>query len=280
MISFDFDYYRPSTAEEAVGLFHRAEAAGRKPMYYAGGSEIVSLARIDWVQPGAVIDVKGIPECNVFAFHRDRLYVGAAVTLSQATDANLFPLLGETVGHVADRTNANRITVGGNVCGQYYYREALLPFLLADSHAVLAGPRGVRAVPVADILNGEPRLPRGELLLQLVTDSRYVGLPYVTLKKTKLEYIDYPIVRICGLRAADGIRMAFSGVSAAPFRSRRIEQTLNDASLPLEQRVDNAIRLWPMPILDDILSSAEYRAFVLRNTLIEAMEKLERGDRP
>ncbi|MFC5528846.1 hypothetical protein [Cohnella yongneupensis] len=128
---------------------------------------------------------------------------------------------------------------------------------------------------IGDILNGVPRLPRGELLVQIVTDKAYVDLPYVTVKKTKMEYIDYPIVRICALRASDGIRTAFSGVSAIPFRSHRIEQVLNDTSVPLEQRVDNAIRMWPVPILDDILSSAAYRTFVLQGALTEVMEKLE-----
>jgi CO/xanthine dehydrogenase FAD-binding subunit len=189
----------------------------------------------------------------------------------------LFPLLGETIRDAADHTNRNKITVGGNLCGRFIYREALLPFLLADSQVVLADTKGIRYVSVHEILNGEPRLEKGQLLIQILSDRRYLDLPFVTVKKTKMEKIDYPIVRISGLKTKEGIRVAFSGVSAVPFRSRKLEEVLNDTSFSLEERIVSVIRLWPRPILSDILSSAAYRTFVLRNTLSETIMALERS---
>jgi CO/xanthine dehydrogenase FAD-binding subunit len=275
VISFDFDYYKPATAAEAVRLFRQAEAQGKEPLYYSGGTEIISLARLNLLHTGTVIDIKAIPECGVMQVRQDRLIFGAAVTLTAAAESGLFPLLGDTVRHLADFTNRNKITVGGNLCGKFYYREALLPFLLADSRLVIADASGSREVSVHQVLNGEPRLAKGDLLLQIVTDRRYTELPYVTLKKTKLERIDYPIVRIAGLRTKEGTRTAFSGVSAIPFRAPQVEAHLNDRSIPLERRVENAIRAWPVPILQDILASAPYRAFVLKNALVDAMTALE-----
>jgi CO/xanthine dehydrogenase FAD-binding subunit len=64
-------------------------------------------------------------------------------------------------------------------------------------------------------------------------------------------------------------------VSAIPFRAPQVEAHLNDRSIPLERRVENAIRAWPVPILRDILASAPYRAFVLKNALVDAMTALE-----
>jgi CO/xanthine dehydrogenase FAD-binding subunit len=276
MISFDFEYYKPVTVEEAGRLFQQADADGKEPLYYSGGTEIISMARLNQLRTGAVIDIKGIPECNVLQIHQEQLVIGAAITLTALSEANLFPLLGETVRDAADHTNRNKITVGGNLCGKFFYREALLPFLLADSQVVLAGTKGIRHVPVHQILNGEPRLEKGELLVQILSDRRYLELPFVTVKKTKMEKIDYPIVRISALKTKEGIRVAFSGVSAVPFRSWKLEEVLNDASLPLEERIESVIRLWPVPILNDILSSAAYRKFVLRNTLSDTMTALER----
>jgi CO/xanthine dehydrogenase FAD-binding subunit len=276
MISFDFEYYRPTTVEEAVRLFQQVDSNGKEPLYYSGGTEIISMARLNQLRTGAVIDIKGIPECNVLQIHQELLVIGAAITLTALSEANLFPLLGETVRDAADHTNRNKITVGGNLCGKFFYREALLPFLLADSQVVLAGTKGIRHVPVHQILNGEPRLEKGELLVQILSDRRYLELPFVTVKKTKMEKIDYPIVRISALKTKEGIRVAFSGVSAVPFRSWKLEEVLNDASLPLEERIESVIRLWPVPILNDILSSAAYRKFVLRNTLSDTMTALER----
>ncbi|MCY9667315.1 FAD binding domain-containing protein [Paenibacillus alginolyticus] len=276
MISFDFEYYTPTTVEEAVRIFQQADSNGKEPLYYSGGTEIISMARLNQLRTGAVIDIKGIPACNVLQIQQEQLVIGAAITLTALSEANLFPLLGETVRDAADHTNRNKITVGGNLCGKFIYREALLPFLLADSQLVLAGTKGIRHVPVHEILNGEPRLEKGELLVQILSDRRYLDLPFVTVKKTKMEKIDYPIVRISGLKTKEGIRVAFSGVSAVPIRSLIIEEVLNDSAIPLEERIESAIRLWPVPILNDILSSKGYRTFVLRNTLFDTMSALER----
>jgi CO/xanthine dehydrogenase FAD-binding subunit len=119
-------------------------------------------------------------------------------------------------------------------------------------------------------------LEKGDFLVQIVSDKRYLDLPFITVKKTKQEKIDYPIVRISGLKTKEGIRVAFSGVSAVPFRSWKVEEALNAASIPLEERIENAIRIWPAPILNDIFSSAAYRTFVLRNTLSDTIAALER----
>jgi CO/xanthine dehydrogenase FAD-binding subunit len=277
MISFDFDYYKPSTYQEAVQMFQLADANGQEPLYYSGGTEIISMARLKEVRTGAVIDLKGVPECNVLQIHNEQLVIGAAVTLTTLAESPIFSLLADTVRGIADHTNRNKITVGGNLCGKFIYREALLPFLLADSQVVLMGPSGIRHVSIHQILNGEPQLAKGELLIQIITDKRVLKLPYFTVKKTKMEKIDYPIVRISALHTVEGIRMAFSGVSAVPFRSRKIEDILNEVSLSMEERIERVIRIWPIPILNDILSSSAYRTFVLRNTLMETMLAFEGG---
>jgi CO/xanthine dehydrogenase FAD-binding subunit len=276
MISFDFEYYKPATVEEAVRVFQQLDLNGREPVYYSGGTEIISMARLNQLRTGAVIDIKGIPECNVMQIRQEQLVIGTAITLTALKEANLFPLLSETVRDIADHTNRNKITIGGNLCGKFYYREALLPFLLVDSQVVLAGTKGIRNVSIHQILNGEPRLEKGDLLVQIVSDIRYLDLPFVTVKKTKLEKIDYPIVRISGLKSTEGIRVAFSGISAFPFRSLKVEEILNEVSFPLEERIENAILIWPAPISNDILSSSEYRKFVLGNTLSDTIAALER----
>lgn len=277
MISFDFEYYRPETVSDAARLYQQLAGQGKRPLYYAGGTEIISMARIGQLRMGAVIDLKGIPQLNEYRFCGDVLAIGANVTLTRLAEDNLFPLLGDTARHIADHTNRNKITVGGNICGRIKYREAVLPFLLTDSQAVLAGPSGMRQAPVGELFNGKLNLLPGEFLVRMLTRRRDVQMPYVTIKKTKLEEIDYPLVRLAALQTGHGIRVAFSGVSEAPFRSERVEAVLNNESLPLDTRIEHAIRQWPAPILDDILGSAAYRAFVLQNALQDAWAALKGG---
>ncbi|ARU61567.1 xanthine dehydrogenase [Tumebacillus avium] len=277
MISFDFDYYRPESVRDAVLLYQKLASEGKQPLYYAGGTEIISMARIGQLRMGAVIDLKGIAELNESRFSGDVLVIGANVTLTRLAEENLFPLLGDTARRVADHTNRNKITVGGNICGRIKYREAVLPFLLTDSQAVLVGPSGQRQVPIGELFNGKLNLLPGELLVRLLTSRRDVELPYVTMKKTKLEEIDYPLVRLAAVQTGSWIRIAFSGVSETPLRPLQVEAMLNNTALPLEVRIENAIRQWPAPMLNDILGSAEYRAFVLRHALQDTWAALEGG---
>ena len=44
---------------------------------------------------------------------------------------------------------------------------------------------------------------------------------------------------------------------------------------PVNERIEQAIAQLPSPIVNDIQGSGEYRAFVLKNVLLETMEVLE-----
>ena len=44
MIPFDFEYYRPDSISQAVDLFMSLTRQAKKPMYYGGGTEIISMA--------------------------------------------------------------------------------------------------------------------------------------------------------------------------------------------------------------------------------------------
>ena len=63
MIPFDFEYLRPESLEEAWGSYTLMQNHGLNPVYYAGGTEIVTYCRTHNIQPGAIIDLKHVPEC-------------------------------------------------------------------------------------------------------------------------------------------------------------------------------------------------------------------------
>jgi CO/xanthine dehydrogenase FAD-binding subunit len=272
MIPFDFDYYRPVTVADAVRLYRDLERDDRQPLYYGGGTEIITMARFDNIVFGAVIDLKGIPECNELGFDGDTLIIGAAVSLGRIGESKLFPLLGLAGGRVADHTTQGKITLGGNICGTIIYHEALLPLLLADSEAVVAGPDGLRQIPLSAIFHERPRLNKGEFIVRLVTAREYSTAPHAHVKRTKSEKIDYPLISLAALQHAGRLRLACSGVCAYPFRSEQLEDDLNDQALSSAARVDNALSHLPGPLLHDIAGSAGYRRFVLGRTLLGLLE--------
>ncbi|HGE5781883.1 MULTISPECIES: FAD binding domain-containing protein [Bacillus] len=275
MIPFDFEYYRPNCIEEAIRLFHQLDKEGKRPIYYGGGTEIITMGRLQQMITNAVIDLKDIPECNICEWNDQKLILGATLTLTKVQEEKVFPLLGETAGRAADHTARNKITLGGNIAGEIIYREAVLPFLLADSTFVIAGKEGIKYIKSQQAFIEKLQLQKGEFLIQIITNQKYIESPYYSVKKRQLEKIDYPLVTVAALKSDDTIRIAFSGLCAFPFRSRAVESVLNDGSIPVKKRIEHALFHIPALILDDIRGSREYRKFVLKHVLYDVLIKFE-----
>ena len=274
MIPFDFVYYKPETIEEAVNLFKALQSEGKKPIYYGGGTEFISMARMNNRYTEAVIDIKGIPECNVYEIKDDNLIIGSAVTLTQIAELNLFPLLSLTVKRIADHTIQGKITLGGNLAGTIIYKEASLPLMLSDSEVIICGTNGKRNVLLNDLFHQKIKLNDGDLITQIILDKSFLSLPYSHVKRTKNEKIDYPLLTITAIKEQK-INIAFSGLCEYPFRSNLIENILNDNSISFDEKMKKIIKNLPDKILDDLGGSSEYRKFVLDTMISEILESFE-----
>ena len=275
MIAFDFEYYRPEGLEEAVELFNSLRSSGKKAIYYGGGTEIISMSMVHNVCMDAVIDIKGIPECNVCETRDGELVIGSSLTLSKVAELNPFPLLSRTIKRIADHTIQEKITMGGNLAGTIIYRESALPLMVSNSKIIVADRNGQRKMPIEYIYDREKGLKPCELIVQIVVEERFLDLPYIHVKRTKNEKIDYPLITISGLRDGERINLGFSGVCKYPFRSYKMEDILNDRSIPIDRRISKAIPNIPGRILEDLNGSIEYRIFMLHTMLKEILDKFE-----
>ncbi|WP_066064777.1 FAD binding domain-containing protein [Neobacillus soli] len=275
MLPFDFDYYQPETLKEAVDLYQYLEQQGKQPMFFSGGTELITLGRIDLAYTEAVIDIKGIAECKVMRVSGNHLLLGSVLTLTKIEEANLFPLLTKTASQVADHTARGKITLGGNICARIFYREAVLPFLLADSQLLIAGPEGVKGVPINKIFAGELKLDKAEFLVQTATENRLIRAPYFSIKRRQQWETGYPLITVAALKMDEEVRVAVSGLCPFPFRSKEVEASLNNKGLSVETRVERALAVLPQPILDDVEGSADYRLFVLKNLFVDVLAALD-----
>lgn len=264
------EYYRPTEVQEAVQLFHELQQANKQPMYWSGGTEILTLGRLNIDTPHSIIDINGIAECKVLEETSRFLTIGASVPLTVLEERNSFPLLTEVSSEVADRTARNKITIGGNICGKIFYREAILPFLLADSHVLVADVQGVKEIPVKELM-----LEHGQLLVNIRTNIGLVQLPFAARKIRKQWETGYPLITGAAIKVDGQIRLAFSGLCPFPFRSSAMENEINRTDLSFESRVERTLDHVPEPILDDIEGSRAYRLFVLQNLLMDFLAELE-----
>lgn len=277
MIALDLQYYRPASWEEAVNIYKSLADQGKNPVYYSGGTEVITTLREGSLVADAVIDLKGVPECRTLEFRGDSLVVGAAVTLNEVLDSGFFPLLGQIGRMFLDHTNRNKVTVGGNICSRLPYREMALPFLLTDSEVVLAGTQGVRRVGFPEVFDRVLRLNATEVLLQVSAPKAQIEMPWAFERRTRNAKIAYPLTSVAGLNDGGYVRLVLSGVCDFPFRSWALEQCMNDSSLPLSERLDRAMALLPADPRSDIDGSGEYRVILAKNLLARVARKLEVG---
>ncbi|REB06086.1 xanthine dehydrogenase [Sporosarcina sp. BI001-red] len=275
MIAFDFKYIKPTTAKEASKLFLNAKQKGNKAMFYSGGTEIITLARVNQLQTDMVIDIKGIPECNVLEIRGNELVIGSTVSLNDIAKSKLFPLLGDTVQRIADHTSRNKITIGGNLNSELIYKEGILPLLVADAKVKLAKGLEQRIVSLESIFKKQLELETGEFLVQIIVDKSYLDHPHMAKKRTKISKVGYPVVSVAALVKECQIQIAFSGVCQYPFRSFKLESVLNDTKVPVMERIGTAMQHLPEDVVDDIQGTKAYRTFVLRNVLKDILEELE-----
>lgn len=277
MIPFDFAYYKPSSISEAIETLETVTRDGQKAMIFNGGTEFITFARMNKIFADAVIDIKGIPDCQVMEVQGGDLIIGIGVPLNKISESGLFPLLGETVKRVADQTSRNKITIGGNLCSQLMYREGILPLLLSDAKVKIAGKEGEFILPLEEIFNKEITLNPNHFLVQLIIQQNFASCPYVSIKKTRLSKIGYPLVSMAALVKDNRVRIAFSGLCEYPFRSLDVENSINDTHLTVENRITQAITHLPSPPVNDMLGSGEYRAFLLKNMLGDVIQELMGG---
>lgn len=274
MLAFDFDYYLPDTAEEAVDIYDTAVKQGKTPLYYGGGTEIISMGRVFSVRPDVVIDYKNIPECRGVGTDGNVITLGAAATINDIIASGVFPLLGLAAGRIADHTVQCKITLGGNLAGTIIYHETLPPLLLADSTIYIAGPAGARRAPIKDVLGIKNGLRPGELITGVSFDRKFAALPHIHAKRKTAEKIGYPLLTLFAIYNEGVLSCAASGLCSYPFRFGDINIGNNTKPEEIASQLAESI---PQPVLDDIEGSAGYRGFLFKKTVENAVTELRNG---
>lgn len=275
MIGFNFAYYKPDTIEEAVNLFRDLDSQGKKPIYYGGGTEFISMARMNNLYSEAIIDIKGIAKCNTIKLDKDKLIIGAGVSLTEIAESNHYPLLSLVAKRIADHTIQGKITIGGNMAGTIIYKETLLPLLISQVEITIAGINGSKKISIGDFFHKDIKLSKGDLIVSIAINKEYLELPSIHIKRTKNDKIDYPLITIVAHLNKGKINIAFSGLCKYPFRSSEIEAVLNDDSYSVNERMVMAKKNIPSKVLGDLGGSAEYRKFMLGKMLEQLLQEFQ-----
>jgi CO/xanthine dehydrogenase FAD-binding subunit len=287
VIAFEFVFERPETAEAAYALWTKAGDEGKKPLYFSGGTEIVTAMRKGSVKADVVIDLKGIKAytshgVGLSPLNNDTFWLGGGLSLNTIEAAMPGSLLQAVASGIADHTVRNTLTLGGNICGRLPYREMVLALLTLSADAVLFTAEGYVRQPMHEVFHKRLQLGAGELLLgfELAPSAvNTVDAPdsqathFFRRRRQKHTEIDYPICHVVVTRRGDTYKAAVGGVSAYVWYGEKTAATIQADQSPEEQAMVIWQRLEELAA-DDLRASKAYKLGLLKHDLIEAFTEL------
>lgn len=167
----EFDYAAASTVDEAVSLL---AAQGDRARVLAGGTDIIVQLREGLRSADLVVDVKKIPELVRYSFDAKRgLRLGAATPCYQIYGdealKQAYPALTDSANLIGGWQIQGRASIGGNLCNSSPAADSIPSLIALAAVAEIAGPQGVRDVPVEKFCTSPGRnvLGRGEFLVAI-----------------------------------------------------------------------------------------------------------------
>jgi CO/xanthine dehydrogenase FAD-binding subunit len=231
-----FDYARPSTVAEAVGLL---EAHGDDALAIAGGTATVLLLQKRMLRPELVVDLGGLPGLTGVEQNGSGLRIGALTTIRalerDATVRDTHGLLAEAASQVAGVRVRNVATVGGSVCFGEPQTD-LPPALLAlNATATIADSKGSRNVPLEEFFLGpyETAREQAEVLTHLSVPALAPGSGGCHVKFTLGSPENKPVANVSALVTVDvstgaltDVRIVMGAVGGVPMLARVAGNTL------------------------------------------------------
>ncbi len=165
-----FNYYAPETVEEAIEILNKY---GDKARCLAGGTDVLVQARGEKFELDAIVDVKKIPQLTKLEWTDSHLIVGAAtpchVLYEDSKVCEVFPGIVDSAFLIGGIQIQSRASLGGNLCNASPSADAICSLIVHEVICEIAGPNGVREIPVEDMCTGPGKnaLTKGEFLVSL-----------------------------------------------------------------------------------------------------------------
>ncbi|HPC58733.1 MAG TPA: FAD binding domain-containing protein, partial [Kiritimatiellia bacterium] len=86
-IACEFEYAKAGSLKDALRLLARRAPGGSMPL--AGGTDLVAWLRDSAVEPGQLVDIKGLAELRGIRLRGGRLWLGANTTFAEIVESPL-----------------------------------------------------------------------------------------------------------------------------------------------------------------------------------------------
>jgi CO/xanthine dehydrogenase FAD-binding subunit len=276
-----FDLIAPSTLTEALALL---SAGTHTPI--AGGTEIMVALNTGRLTQKSLLSIQHLRELRFIRIDDDAIHIGSGTTFTDirnhAVIAAELPLLIQSASWTGTIANQNRATLGGNICNASPAADTPPALLCYEATVTLVSSKGTRTVPYADFHLSYKRtvLQPNELLHTITVPRVFAGYRHYIRKVGTRNALAISKIALAGVtkvanNTITDIRLGAASLTDRPVRCHAAEAAL--LHQPINQATIAAARaaiLSEAHPIDDIRSTAAYRAAVAANLLEDLLHSL------
>ena len=235
-----FEYYAPSTVEEALG---HLQEHGYDAKVLAGGQSLIPMMNFRLAQPGVIVDLNNVAELDfIRSGENGRLRLGAMARHAHVERdqivAERAPLIHEAMPNIATPQIRSRGTFGGSIAHADPSAELAAVNVALEGRFRIRGPNGERWVRANEFFVGmfTTLLDPDELLVEVefpMTPPR-TGCALVEVARRPH---DFALVGVAAIVTLDGIdrcqeaRLVFLSVGDGPVEAFRAAEMLKGQAL-------------------------------------------------
>jgi carbon-monoxide dehydrogenase medium subunit len=222
-----FEYHRPASVAEAVGLLAQH---GEAAQLLAGGHSLVPMMKLRLASPEHLVDINGIGEIKGIARDNGEIRIGAATTQAEAVASDVLtsacPIIAEAIAVIADPQVRNCGTIGGNVANGDPGNDLPAVMMALGATFTLTGPSGSRQVAAREFYRGlfDTALEPGEILTEIRIAPPSSGHGYA-YKKLKRKVGDYATAAAAVILEVEGGNCTRAAVTLTNVASAAIDAT-------------------------------------------------------
>jgi CO/xanthine dehydrogenase FAD-binding subunit len=279
----EYDLIAPPTLTEAL------HTLAQNPGLYtpiAGGTELMVALSAGRLAQKHLLSINHLRELRFIEATPEAVTIGSGTTFTDlrrhAVIASDFPLLAQAAGWTGSIANQNRGTLGGNIVNGSPAADSPPALLAYDATLTLVSAAGTRTLPYGEFHLGYKKtaLRPGELLYSVHLKRRFAAYTSYTRKvgtrnAQAISKVALACLALIENDAVADIRIGAASLRETPTRCTATEQALlNQSITPATIAAARAALATEARPIDDIRSTAKYRAAVAGNLLEEFLHTL------
>ena len=288
VIPGSFNYHRPKSVQEAVGLLAKLGDDGRA---LAGGHSLIPMMKLRLATPANLVDLAGIAELKGARSDGNDIVIGAMTTQHELIGSDLLtakiPILRETSLQIADPQVRYVGTLGGNVANGDPANDMPAVMMCLNATYHVAGKGGERRIAARSFYQGTyvTALAAGDVLtaVRIPVPAAGHGYAYEKLKRKIGDYATAAAAVVLTMKGGkvESCSIGLTNVAETPLWAEEAAKILTGSALDAAtvKRAVAAAEAITSPA-EDARGPAQYRtkmAGVMLTRALARAKSLARG---